>query len=143
MEAGMINSLTSTDWVVQTLRSDPETRDMVDGRVYLDLINPQTTPQYPYIVVSKAASTPVTNASADIYMLEELIDVDVYDRSSTPELAAQILDQVQATLHQASGETIEGTVIGCVFEGETPLPPSVEERVIYQHKSGTFRIFTQ
>lgn len=139
----MTDILTPTDFVIDSLKADAQIQAQVDDRVYLDQIPPQIAPVFPYIIVGKVPGPPVMNASVDIIMFDDLVQVSVYDKSLSPATAATILNRAIAILHKISGSTTGGVVIGCVFETEIPLPVEVDGGIVYQHKSAQFRVYSQ
>lgn len=139
----MTDTLTATDFVIAKIKSDAQIQALADDRVYLDQVPPQITPVYPYAVVSKIPGAPAMNMTADIIMFDDLVQVDVYDKSLSPALSASIINRAIAILHKISGSTTGGVVIGCVFETEIPLPVEVDGGIVYQHKSAQFRVYSQ
>ena len=135
--------LTATDWVIARMKADATLHAIVADRVYLDQIPPQVAEVFPYVVVSKIPQEPVTNWTADIVMLDDLVQVDVHDESLSPATAASALNRIIALLHKASGTSGTGTVIGCVFVGEVGVPNEIEGQVVYQRKTAEFQINTQ
>lgn len=139
----MTDTLTATDFVIAKIKSDAQIQALADDRVYLDQIPPQIAAVFPYVIVGKVPGPPAMNASADIIMFDDLVQVSVYDKSLSPAAAATILNRAIAILHKISGSTTGGVVIGCVFETEIPLPVEVDSGIVYQHKSAQFRVYSQ
>lgn len=138
------SSLTPAEWVIETLKATSAIAAAVDSRIYRNQIPNQAHPVFPYIVVTKVPGEPVTNASADIIMMNDLVDVDIWDQQADDESVGLLLDQVITTLHKANGNAIRGgVVICCTFEGEVPQEPEIEGLTIYQHKLGEFRVYSQ
>lgn len=135
--------MTATDWVIATLKADSTLHTIVADRVYLDQIPPQIGEVFPYVVVSKVPQEPVTNNMADIIMFDDMVQVDVFDKSPSPATAASAINRIIQALHKQSGSTSTGTVIACVFTGEVGVPAEVDGMTLYPRRTAEFQINTQ
>jgi hypothetical protein len=128
--------LNADRWLTGILTTDATLLAALGGRVYMDIAPEKTL--YPMAILDCISATPVTNASADRVMDEELWQVSLITNLPSYSGLEAIADRVRAVVHKGSGTG----VIGAVFEQETRLT-TVEGGKIYRQIILEFRLFTQ
>lgn len=128
--------LNADRWITSVLEGDPVVASVVGDRIYPDQAPMETA--YPLIIFNFVSSLPVSNASADKVMDDEIWRIKVITDDPTYKGLETLADRIREIFHKASGTGI----IGCVSNSIYRLPESKDGQ-FYKTIILEFELFTQ
>lgn len=129
-------SLNSDVYLYETITGDNVLNGYINGRLYVD-VAPEDA-QYPFVVMMRVKSTPVTSMTADDVMDSELWQLAIWDNSLSYNTIESIADRIRMVLHKSNGPG----VIGAIYQGSTRLNEQEGENA-YKAVVLEFRLYTQ
>lgn len=121
-------------WLCSVLEGDATLQGLTNNQhVYQDVAPAQAS--YPFIEIAFVDGMPVTNATADKIMTDEVWIVKAVGKGDDYTPLAPIVDRIGQVLHKASGTG----VIGCTEEDVFRLS-ELENGAVYKHLGHYYRI---
>jgi hypothetical protein len=137
-----VESVVAEEWLVTRLAANPAIAVLVGDRIFVDSIPGRGNATFPLVFITGSPDPDLLLTGGVRVWTEGLYAVRGVARGQSYKEVAPLASAIDEALHNKSGSTADGTILGCLREQVMKMPES-DNGVAYRHLGGLYRVWVQ